>query len=82
MIEKIKEELGLLKDGLKVVLKLIFYVGVFFLFFVIMSYLWGKYTTKIQRQSNESLEDIISIVIPLILTGLVIQSVESKVKGK
>ena len=47
-----------------------------------MSYLWGKYTTKIQRQSNESLEDIIAIVIPLILTGLVIQSVESKVKGK
>lgn len=80
MIEKIKEEFELLKDGMKVVIKLLFYLISFIVFVAIMSYVWAKNTTEIQRQNNESIENIVAIIIPLILTGFVIRYVESKLK--
>lgn len=80
MIEKIKEEFELLKDAIKVVIKLLFYLISFIIFVAIMSYVWVKNATEIQRQNNESIENLVAIVIPLILTGFVIRYVESKLK--
>ncbi len=82
MIERIKEELELLKDGMKVVIKLILYLVTFIIFVAVMSYIWVKNTTEMYRQNNESIEDTVAIIIPLILTGFVIRYVEAKLKDK
>ena len=82
MIEKVKDELDLLKGGIKIFLKLVLYFISFIIFLSIMSFLWVLNTTELQRENNESIENIITIGISLILTGFVIGYFESKVKTK